>query len=159
MKKFWLMKTEPDVFSFEDLTKAPRRTTSWEGVRNYQARNFMRDEMKLGDEVLIYHSNIDEAGIYGLAEVVKEGHPDTAAMDKKSPYYDPDAAKKGTNPWMLVDVRATARLVKPVTREVLKGAPELRDMMVLKKGARLSVQPVTAEEFKVICKLGRPQKL
>jgi len=159
MKKYWLMKTEPDVFSFDDLIKSPRRTTSWEGVRNYQARNFMRDEFKLGDEVLVYHSNSDEAGIYGLAEVVREGHPDLAAFDPKSEYYDEKAAKKNENPWVLVDVKATARFKEPVTRPRLAAEKRLSGIMVLAKGARLSVQPVTAEHFKVICSLGKPVHL
>jgi len=156
MKRYWLMKTEPEVFSFEDLVKAPRRTTSWEGVRNYQARNFMRDDFKRGDEVLIYHSNSDEAGIYGVAEVVKENHPDLTALDPKSEYYDEKATKKGDNPWRLVDVRATARFTEPVTRPRLQAEPRLSKMMVLQRGARLSVQPVTPEEFKIICSLGGP---
>lgn len=148
------MKTEPSVFSFEDLVKAPKQTTAWEGVRNYQARNLMRDEFKIGDKVLIYHSNTEAAGVYGVAEVVKEGYPDASAMNAKSQYADPQAIKKGSNPWILVDVKAMEILKKPVTREVMKNAPQLKDMMVLKKGARLSVQPVSPEEFKVICRLG-----
>lgn len=159
MKHYWLMKTEPDVFSFEDLVKSPRRTTSWEGVRNYQARNFLRDTFKLGDEVLVYHSNSDDAGIYGLAEVVREGHPDLTALDPKSEYYDEKAAKKKESPWVLVDVRATARFAEPVTRPRLAAERDLEGIMVLQKGARLSVQPVSAEHFKIICKLGKPKVL
>lgn len=154
---YWLMKTEPDVFSFEDLVKAPGRTTSWEGVRNYQARNFMRDQFKRGDRVLVYHSNVDEPGVVGVAEVVKEGHPDLAALDPKSQYYDPKSKAKGTSLWFMVDLKATHRLKSPMTREKLRAEKSLQKMMVLKRGARLSVQPVTEQEFQTIIKLGQAQ--
>jgi len=153
------MKSEPDVFSFEDLLKAAGRTTSWEGVRNYQARNFMRDEFRVGDGVLFYHSNSEEAGIAGIAEVVKAGYPDPSALDPKSHYYDENAAKKGENPWFLVDVKATAKLRATVTRDELRAEKKLAKMMVLQKGSRLSVQPVTAEEFELVCKLGAARKI
>ena len=153
-KKYWLMKTEPDVISFEDLIKAPKRTTSWEGVRNYQARNFMRDDFKLGDGVLIYHSNVEEPGIVGVAEVVREGYPDIHALDPKSKYFDEDAKAKGTNPWIMVDVKATAVLKAPVTRENLKNQSTLKTMRVLQKGSRLSVQPVDPVHFDHILKIG-----
>ncbi|MBY0370370.1 EVE domain-containing protein [bacterium] len=156
--RYWLMKSEPEVFSFEDLLKAPKQTTHWEGVRNYQARNLMRDEFKAGDGVLFYHSNADVTGIAGVAEVVKEGYPDSAAEDPKSDYYDP-ITKKKPNPWVLVDVRATQRLQQTVTRDMLKADPAFKNMMVLKKGARLSVQPVTKEEFQRVLKIGGAQKL
>lgn len=156
---YWLMKTEPSVFSFDDLVKAPKRTTHWEGVRNYQARNIMRDQMKVGDRAFIYHSGIDEPCIAGVAEIVREGYPDDSALDRKSKYYDPDAAKKGASPWALVDVKAIERFATPVGRTQLKNEAALKDMMVLKKGARLSVQPVTAAEFKKILALGKPTKL
>jgi predicted RNA-binding protein with PUA-like domain len=156
---YWLMKSEPETFSFEDLVKSPKRTASWEGVRNYQARNFMRDDFKVGDKVLFYHSNADVIGIMGLAEVVKPGYPDHHALDPKSHYFDPDAKKKGVSPWIMVDIKATHRLKNPVTREILKLQPSLKKMMVLQKGARLSVQPVTAEEYAMVTKLGSPIKL
>lgn len=158
-KRYWLMKTEPDVFSFEDLMKAPKRTTHWEGVRNYQARNFMRDDFKLGDTVLIYHSNTEEPGIVGLAEVVREGYVDTFALDPKSKYFDEDAKKKGVSPWIMVDVRATESMGTLVTRELLKAEPKLKSMLVLQKGSRLSIQPVTENEFKLVCKIGKPSPL
>lgn len=157
--RYWLMKTEPSVFSFEDLARAPQRTTSWEGVRNYQARNLMRDEFKKGDRVLVYHSGIDEPCIEGLARVVREGYPDAKAMDPKSGYFDPDAKKKGVNPWIMVDVQATERFAVPVTRTMLKQTAALAKMMVLQKGARLSVQPVTEKEFEKILALGQPKQL
>lgn len=155
--RYWLMKTEPDVFSFDDLVKNPKRTTSWEGVRNYQARNLMRDDFKLKDRAFIYHSGIDEPCIAGVAEVVREGYPDQTALDPKSKYYDEDAAKKKETPWVMVDVKATHRFKTPVTRDMLKAEKKLQSMMVLKKGARLSVQPVTKDEFEIILKLGKPE--
>lgn len=141
------------MFSFEDLMKAPRGTTCWEGVRNFQARNLMRDEFKVGDGVLIYHSGTDVPSVVGIAEVASEAYPDKAAEDPKSNYYEPKTAK-GPNPWMMVDVRAERALKTPVTRDMLRSDPRTRGMMVLKKGARLSVQPVTAEEYRAIVSLG-----
>jgi len=156
---YWLMKTEPDVFSFEHLANAPRRTTSWEGVRNYQARNFMRDEFKVGDQALIYHSNTDDPAVVGIAKVVKEGYTDETALNPKSPYFDERAKAKGVSPWVMVDVKAIQRLKVPVTRSLLKKEPALKDMMVLQNGSRLSIQPVTAAEFKKVVALGKPEDL
>ncbi|MSP19086.1 MAG: EVE domain-containing protein [Bdellovibrionales bacterium] len=157
--QFWLMKTEPNVFSFEDLVKAPNRTTCWEGVRNYQARNFMRDTFKNGDQVLIYHSNVAEPAVFGIALVVREGYPDLHALDPKSEYFDEAAKTKGISPWVMVDVKATHRFKNPVYREQLKKEPEVKTMMVLQRGARLSVQPVSNEHFDLIVKLGIPFKV
>jgi predicted RNA-binding protein with PUA-like domain len=150
------MKTEPDVFSFEDLVKAPKRTTHWEGVRNYQARNFMRDEFKPGQKVFIYHSNTEEPAIVGIAEVVRGGYTDDAALDSKSDYYDEKAAKKGVSPWVMVDVKAIARMKTPVTRALLAAEKKLSKMLVLQRGARLSIQPVTADEFDLVTRIGNP---
>lgn len=154
MKKYWLMKTEPSVFSFDDLLKAKNKSTFWEGVRNFQARNLMRDEMQVGDEALIYHSGIEEPEIAGIAVISKLAEPDEKAFDPKSEYFDADAKKKGTNPWVGVTITAQAKFEKTVTRTLLKETSALENMMVLKKGARLSVQPVTKEEFNCIKKLG-----
>ncbi len=153
-KSFWLMKSEPDVFSFDDLLKAPKRTTFWHGVRNYQARNFMRDLFRLGDGVLFYHSNTDEPGIVGVAEVVREGYPDPTALDPKSEYYDAAAKKRGDNPWVMVDVKAVMSLKRTVTRDLLMENARTKGMLVLKRGQRLSVQPVTKEEFEEVLALG-----
>lgn len=158
-KKYWLMKTEPDVFSFEDLVRAPRRTTHWEGVRNYQARNLLRDDLKKGDGVLIYHSNAEPSAVVGLAEVVREGYPDAAALDPKSEYFDPKAKAKGESPWCVVDVKATHRFATPLTLTALRAFAPLKDMMLLRKGSRLSVQPVTEKEFEFICAKGQPEKV
>lgn len=158
-KNYWLMKTEPEVFSFDDLVRERGRTTCWEGVRNYQARNLMRDTFKKGDQALIYHSNIADPGVFGVAEVVKEGYPDKYAFEQGNKYFDAKAFEKGINPWILVDVRATHRLENPVTRSAMKEMAALKNMMVLKRGARLSVQPVTAAEFKAICQRGKLKKI
>ncbi len=158
-RKYWLMKTEPDVFSFEDLVAAPRRTTHWEGVRNYQARNLLRDELKKGDGVLIYHSNAEPSAVVGLAEVVREGYPDAAALDPKSEYFDPKAKAKGESPWCVVDVKATHRFSTPLPLAQLRELAPLKDMVLLRKGSRLSVQPVTEAEFELIGANGKPVKI
>lgn len=148
---YWLMKTEPSVYSFGNLVQSEKRTTSWEGVRNYQARNFMRDAFKIKDQVLIYHSGIESPSIVGIAEVVKEGYPDLTAHDPKSRYYDPSAKKN--NPWVMVDVRALAQFEKPIFLETLRRYPDLKKMVLLQKGCRLSVQPVEEEDFRFILSL------
>ena len=151
--KYWLMKTEPNVFSWDDLQALPQQTTPWEGVRNYQARNFMRDEMKLGDRIFFYHSNVKPQSIMGIAKIVKEAYPDTFAFDPASPYYDskssPDAPR-----WMMVDVQFESHFMPPITLDELKlRASELNDMMLLQKGCRLSVQSVTTEQWQMVCNL------
>ncbi len=151
------MKTEPDTFSWDDLVRAPKRTTSWEGVRNYQARNLMRDEMRVGDHVFIYHSSCAEPGIAGTATVVKAAHPDMTALNPKSPYYDPKSEANGESRWAMVAVQAAAVFTSPVTLQQLRQTDELADMVLLRRGSRLSVQPVTAAAWALICKLGRPQ--
>jgi predicted RNA-binding protein with PUA-like domain len=151
--KYWLMKTEPNVFSWDDLQAMPQQTTPWEGVRNYQARNFMRDEMKRGDRVFFYHSNVKPQAIMGIAKVVREAYPDTFAFDRASAYYDPKSS--ADNPrWMMVDVQFEATFVPPITLDELKlHVKALNDMMLLQKGCRLSVQPVTSQEWQLICNL------
>jgi predicted RNA-binding protein with PUA-like domain len=153
------MKTEPDTFSFDDLLKAPKRTTSWEGVRNYMARNLMRDQMKLGDQAFFYHSSCEVPGIVGITEVVRESHPDDSALDPKSEYFDEKSAKKGESQWAMVAVRAKARMKHFVPLSELREAKGLERMMVIQRGSRLSVQPVTAAEWQVIIKLGKPEEL
>lgn len=157
--RYWLVKSEPEVFSFEDLVKGPQRTTHWEGVRNYQARNLLRDSMKKGDRVFFYHSNTEEPGIQGITEVVREGYPDAEALNPSSPYFDEKAAKKGESPWVMIDVRATHRMSTPVTLSRMKAEAALTGMLLLKQGTRLSVQPVTEAEFNHICAMGKPQAL
>ncbi len=147
-KKYWLMKTEPEVFSIDDFASCKKQTTHWEGVRNYQARNFMR-EMKVGDLVLIYHSNAEPTGIAGIGEIAKEAYPDPCAWDKKSDYYDEGATPENKR-WDMVDVRFVRKFANVLGLPELRGMPALKDMLILRKGNRLSVTPVTDKEFKAI---------
>lgn len=149
---YWLLKTEPDTFSIQDLQKSPGQTTFWDGVRNYQARNTLRDQMKRGDRVLIYHSSTDPTAIVGIAKVVKEGYPDHTAWDKKNPHYDPDSTKDNPR-WYMVDIQLERIFQRPLTLAELKKIPALKQMELLRRGSRLSVQPVRKEEFEVILKL------
>ena len=149
-----MLKTEPSAFSFDDLLRAPRKTTSWGGVRNYQARNLLRDEMKNGDGVLIYHSSADPTAVVGTAEVVREGHPDPTQFDRADDHYDPDSRADDPR-WFQVEIRAVEKLPHPVTLERIKRTPHLAGMGLLRKGNRLSVQPVTEAEFRAIVKLGQ----
>lgn len=146
------MKSEPDTYSWDDLENAPSRTGSWEGVRNYQARNFMRDEFRSGDQVFFYHSSCDEPAIVGLAEVIRESYPDHTAMDPKSQYFDEKSAKRGSNPWVMVDVKAKQRFAKPLTLSEIRKMPELKELLLLQRGQRLSIQPVQEIHAKIICK-------
>ena len=149
------MKTEPDVFSWDHLIKAKDQTTPWEGVRNYQARNLMRDEMKLGDQVLFYHSSCEVPGAVGIAEVVKESHPDLTALNPKSDYFDEKSAKKGESQWAMVAVKAVKKFKEPVTLTAMRSIKGLEDMVLLRRGSRLSVQPVTKAEWDIIVKLSK----
>lgn len=147
--RYWLMKSEPDVFSIDHLKKD--KTTWWEGVRNYQARNFM-NEMKPGDQVLFYHSNATPSGIAGLAEVSKDAVPDKQQFDKKSEYYDPKATKEKPI-WFCVEIKYKNNFKKFISLEDIKHDPACSEMVLIKRG-RLSVQPVTKTEFDHLCKLG-----
>lgn len=156
-KRYWLFKSEPDVFSFDDLKNRPNQTTEWEGVRNYQARNLLRDEIQVGDEVLFYHSRQDPMHVAGICKVVKAGYPDPHQFDKKSRYYDAKSKKEDPR-WFLVDVQWLKDFKRPVTLKELKETEGLEDMMLLRKGARLSVQPVSKDEWKIVTALGRKSK-
>lgn len=158
-KKYWLMKTEPDVFSFDDLVALPNSTDHWDGIRNYQARNFMRDDFKLEQSVLIYHSNTKPPGIVGVAKVSREAHPDGSALDPKSKYYDPKSAAKGESRWVMVDVQATHRFKNYLSLNDLRDIPGLEKMALLQRGQRLSILPVTAEEWQIIWRLGKAEAL
>lgn len=151
--KYWLMKSEPTTFSIDDLKKSPKKTTCWDGVRNYQARNFMHKEMKVGDQVLFYHSNCSEIGVVGLAEVSKEAYPDHTAWDKKSKYYDEKSSTEKPR-WFMVDIKWLHSFKRVVTLEEIKKHPGLKSMLLIKKGQRLSVQPVSRGEYSIIKKLG-----
>lgn len=150
-KNYWLFKSEPSVFSIEDLESAPKKTTFWDGVRNYQARNFLRDSIKNGDLVFYYHSNSEPSGIAGIAEVVKEGYPDHTAFDENDDHYDPKSDRKNPT-WFMVDVKHVKTFKKVVSLEDLRQIPALDKMAVLQKGSRLSIQPVTAAEWDAIVK-------
>lgn len=145
------MKSEPHVFSIADLQKV--HTSPWEGVRNYQARNYMRDQMHVGDLILFYHSSTTPPGVVGIAKVATESHVDLSAQAPKSPYYDPKASKDNPR-WFLVDVAYIATLPSPVTLARLKQDERLRDMLVVRQGQRLSVQPVEERHFRVVVELG-----
>lgn len=151
--RYWLIKSEPDVFSFQDLQAAPRQTTSWDSVRNTGARNFLRDGMKRGDLAFYYHSNAEPSGIAGICEVVREGYPDPTALDPAHDYYDP-ASVAETPTWFMVDVKAVEPLPRAVTLPEIKASAELREMALLKV-SRLSVVPVTPEEWQIVLRMSR----
>jgi predicted RNA-binding protein with PUA-like domain len=154
--KYWLMKSEPGTFGIDDLARAPRRTSGWDGVRNYQARNMLRDEFAAGDRAFFHHSSCDEPGIYGTMEVVRAAHPDPSQFDRRSGHYD--AGSDPANPrWYQVEVRLLRKFAHPVTLEALRAHANgaLKDLIVLKRGNRLSVMPVTAAEWKFIHRLAR----
>jgi predicted RNA-binding protein with PUA-like domain len=148
-QRFWLLKSEPEVFSIDDLEKSKHQTTYWDGVRNYQARNFLRDEMKLGDLVLFYHSNAKPPGIAGVAKVVREGYPDHTAFDKNDEHFDPKSKPEDPT-WYMVDVQLVEKFDQPLSLPELRELPALSKMALLQRGSRLSVQPVSPNEFKTI---------
>jgi len=148
-RHYWLVKSEPGTFSFDNLWDSPGRTTGWDGVRNYQARNLMRDEMRKGDLVFFYHSSTAEPGIVGIAEVVSDAYPDETAHDPENPHFDPRS--KPENPsWHAVDIRAVEKFSRPVTLSELRTRPELEGLPLLQKGSRLSVQRVGAAEWNAV---------
>jgi predicted RNA-binding protein with PUA-like domain len=149
--QYWLMKSEPDEVSIDDALAAPGGTVAWTGVRNYQARNFMRDAMRIGDGVLFYHSSCPEPGIAGIAEVASTPYPDETQFDPKSKYHDPKSARENPR-WMLVDVRAKSK-TRLLSLDEMRVEPELADMQVLKRGNRLSITPVTPAEWRCIMRL------
>lgn len=153
--KFWLMKSEPDVFSIDDLKK--NKTTLWEGVRNYQARNFMTQEMQIGDQVLFYHSNATPPGIAGIAVVSKLATPDPTQFDKKSEYFDPKATKEKPI-WFCVEVKFIEKLNHFISLDEIRQDAKLSEMVVIQKGSRLSIQPVKAKDFQHLQKIGQKPK-
>jgi predicted RNA-binding protein with PUA-like domain len=152
--RYWLMKTEPTSFSVEDLERAKRHTTSWDGVRNYQARNMLRDDMKKGDQVFLYYSSTDVPGIVAIMKVVKEGYPDPTAFDRKHHHYDPDSDPAEPR-WFMVDVQLERRLARVITLEELRkhATKELKNMVLLRKGNRLSITPMEPAEWKFVLSL------
>ena len=155
MPNYWLLKSEPDVFSIDDLARDG--TTRWEGVRNFTARNFMRDGMNIGDLVLYYHSNAEPSGVAGVAKVSKRAYPDPTQFDEKSEYYDP-TAKKDEPRWVMVDVAFVAKFADFVRLDTLKRDASLAKMLVVRKGQRLSVQPVEKQDFERVVALGNGKK-
>jgi predicted RNA-binding protein with PUA-like domain len=149
---YWLFKSEPESFSIDDLERAPKQTTFWNGVRNYQARNFLRDSIKVGDRVLFYHSNADPTAIVGTATVVKAGYPDHTAWDKKSNYFD-EAASPENPIWQMVDIRFEQKFARQIPLDELRAAKELTGMELLRRGSRLSVQPVSEKHFQAVLKM------
>ena len=151
-RKYWLFKSEPTAYSFSDLLSEENRTAEWDGVRNYQARNYMRDEMKVGDGILFYHSGGSTA-VVGTARVVREGYPDSTAWDMSSIH--PDTKSTPDNPvWFMVDIQAEKELPRPVTLKEIKQNPQLQNMMLVRRGMRLSIMPVEKEEWDEVISLG-----
>lgn len=150
--RYWLMKTEPGTFSWDDLKALPNQTTCWEGIRNYQARNFMRDQMSVGDRVFFYHSVVRPPAIMGIAQVTRAAYPDHFAWDQTSPYYDPKSTPEHPR-WVMVDIQFVSPFTPPIPLPELKATPGLADMILLQKGSRLSIQPVTADQWQIVCNL------
>lgn len=150
--RHWLMKSEPEAFSIDDLEKRPGQTEPWDGVRNYQARNMMRDEMKIGDLIFFYHSNCQEPGIVGIAAVVREAYPDFTAFDPDHKHFDPKS-KVDAPSWFMVDVGFIRKLKRTISLQELKQHLELADLALVRRGNRLSVMPVTAQQWDFILRL------
>jgi predicted RNA-binding protein with PUA-like domain len=150
--RYWLFKSEADCFSIDDLEASPGKKTYWDGVRNYQARNFLRDDVRAGDLVFFYHSNSDPLAIVGTVDVVRAGYPDHTAFDPQEQHYDPRSNPEAPV-WFMVDVGLRQRFPEPVTRQALLAEPRLNGMMLLQRGSRLSIQPVTPEEWRVVHEL------
>lgn len=151
-RRYWLFKSEPESYSIQHLEKEPTQTTFWDGVRNYQARNSLRDDIKVGDRVLMYHSNCDPLIVAGTMDVVKAGYPDHTAFDPNDHHYDPKS-KPNAPTWFMVDVKWRKTFATPVTREQLGDDPETATMVVMQRGSRLSIQPVTEAEWNAVHRL------
>jgi predicted RNA-binding protein with PUA-like domain len=150
--RYWLFKSEPGEFSFDDLVAAPARSTGWDGVRNYQARNFLRDEVKVGDGVLYYHSGVDMPAIAGIAEVTRAGHPDPTAFEAGHAHFDPKSDRAAPK-WFRVTIRAVSRVEPAIGLDELRGVAALSGMELLRRGSRLSIQPVHEREWAAIVEL------
>lgn len=154
--RYWLFKSEPDVFGIDHLASRPNQTEPWDGVRNYQARNFLRDEVKVGDQVFFYHSSCKEVGIAGIAEVVKAAYPDVSQFNPESKYYDPKATPEKPR-WFSVDVKYVSKFARVLSLSRIKDCPQITELGIVKKGHRLSVMPVTDNEWQVLLDLGGRQ--
>jgi predicted RNA-binding protein with PUA-like domain len=155
-RQYWLIKSDAESFSFDHLWNLPNRTTHWDGVRNFQARNYMRDEMKKGDLAFFYHSGGSDPGVVGIVEIVREGYPDHTASDPKDPHYDP-RSKSGEPYWTMVDVKAIERLPRHISLSELRTKADLGGMPLLQKGNRLSVQKVGAAEWNAVINLAKQE--
>ncbi|HEX4045340.1 MAG TPA: EVE domain-containing protein [Gammaproteobacteria bacterium] len=150
---YWLLKSEPACFSIDDLSRRSKQTEHWDGVRNYQARNMLRDDLKKGDQAFFYHSSCPQPGIAGIVEIVKEGYPDHTAWDIQSDHFDP--ASTPDNPrWFMVDIRLIRKFSRVITLEEIRQQAQLKHMVILRKGNRLSVTPVTIAEWRVVLGMG-----
>lgn len=150
--RYWLMKSEPSDYSIEDLASEPDQTTHWDGVRNYQARNMLRDQMQAGDQVLFYHSNTKPPGVVGVAEIVRSGYPDYTAFDPHNKHYDPNSDPDNPR-WFMVDIRLQRQFKRLITLDELKAHSGLQDLALVRRGNRLSVMPVTAQQWALILDL------
>jgi predicted RNA-binding protein with PUA-like domain len=152
--RHWLLKSEPTSFGIDDLARAPRRTTTWDGVRNFQARNMLRDDMRRGDQAFLYHSSCDIPGIVGIVQITREGYPDPTAFARRHPHYDPDSVRAAPR-WFMVDIRLQRKFTRVITLDELRAhaAKELQGLALLRPGNRLSVMPVTAPHWHFICAL------
>jgi predicted RNA-binding protein with PUA-like domain len=151
---YWLLKSEPTAFSIDDLSRRPKQIEHWDGVRNYQARNMLRDEIKTGDLAFFYHSSCTPPGIVGIVEIVKSGYPDFTAWDPESGHYDPGSTREKPR-WYMVDIKLVRKFPHIITLDAMKQHAQLENMVIMRKGNRLSVTPVTAAEWKIIEKLGK----
>lgn len=149
---YWLFKSEPSCFSIDDLSKRPKQTEHWDGVRNYQVRNMLRNEIKKGDQAFFYHSSCTPPGIAGIMEVVKEGYPDFTAWDLQSEHFDPKSTPENPR-WYMVNVKLLKKFPRFIALDEIKKHSQLKEMLILQKGNRLSITPVTKEEWEVILKL------
>ena len=151
---YWMMKSEPNVFSIDDLRKSNQQSECWDGVRNYQARNFMRDQMRIGDKAVFYHSNGNPSGAAGTMKIVRKAYPDPTQWDQTSPYYDPKSSPDNPR-WAMVDVAFLEKFRRLVPLAEIKQHPLLQDMLLTKKGNRLSIMPITKKHFDIINKMGQ----
>jgi predicted RNA-binding protein with PUA-like domain len=152
--RHWLLKSEPTSFGIDDLARAPRRTTTWDGVRNYQARNMLRDDMRRGDQAFLYHSSCDIPGIVGIVQITRDGYPDPTAFERRHPHYDPESVRAAPR-WFMVDIRLQRKFTRVITLDELRAhaAKELQGLALLRPGNRLSVMPVTTPHWHFICAL------
>ena len=153
-KKYWLFKSEPNAFSINDFQNSPGKNTYWDGVRNYQARNFIRDDMRKGDGVLFYHSNTDPIAVVGYCEIVKEAYPDHTQFDPDNKHFD-KAAKQVDPRWIMVDIKFVEKFNHPVTLKKIKDNPKLKNMRLIQRGNRLSIMPISKKEWDEILKMGK----